>query len=101
MVDSSSREHKIQSKCYEHMSKIKKKLQGQKTVICCFLIENESEIEVVATGTGTKSLPRMMYDADGYLVRDMHAEVLARRALIRLLIRDAQAEKPLYIEKES
>lgn len=102
MVDkSTSRGQKIQAKCYEHIKSIRKKLQGQKTVICCFLIESETDLEVVAAGSGTKSLPKKMYDTEGYLLRDMHAEVLARRALLRLLIKDAQAEEPLYINKES
>ena len=34
-------------------------------------------------------MPKKEYNQQGYVVIDMHAEVLARRALLRYLIKDA------------
>lgn len=39
----------------------------------------------MACGAGTKSLPKKDYNE--YALKDMHAEVLARRALIRYLVK--------------
>jgi len=49
------------------------------------VLQIESELEVVAAGIGTKSVQRRDYSQ--YVVKDMHAEVLARRAFIRYLIK--------------
>ena len=59
-------------------------LLQSKTVICCFVKETEN-LEVIACGAGTKSIPKKDYNE--YALKDMHAEVLAHRALIRYLIK--------------
>ncbi len=67
------------------------KLKGGASVICCIVVEDyyTGELEVISTGIGTKSVPKKDYTKQGYTVIDMHAEVLARRALLRYLIKDA------------
>jgi len=62
--------------------------------------EEADELHVVALGVGTKFMPRDVAKSDGHRrqrVRDSHAEVLARRALLRFFYREigsmASAEK--------
>jgi tRNA-specific adenosine deaminase 1 len=52
-------------------------------------------LEVVAMGSGTKSLGQSSYSNDGYFLKDMHAEVLARRAFQRYLLKDLLIQKYL------
>ena len=47
---------------------------------------------MIAIGIGTKSVPKKDYNKEGYVVVDMHAEVLARKALQRYLIKDVFGE---------
>ena len=48
-------------------------------------LEEESEIKVVAVGTGTKCLSASKRSSTGDTIHDSHAEVIARRALLRWL----------------
>jgi hypothetical protein len=38
-------------------------------------------MEVIAVGMGTKSVAKKDYNSEGYILIDLHAEVLAKRAL--------------------
>ena len=52
------------------------------TVLAAFVATNENSIEVVSLATGTKSIGRKQMCKNGYVLNDLHAEVLARRRLI-------------------
>jgi len=41
-------------------------------------------------GSGTKSLGQGSYTKDGLFLKDMHAEVLAKRAFQRYLLKDLE-----------
>ena len=49
-------------------------------MIACILLKFGADLEVVAMGSGTKSIGQSSYTNDGYFLKDMHAEVLAKRA---------------------
>ena len=69
-------------------------------MLACFVLERDAasvaskgdELTVVSLGVGTKFLaPEVgLADSDGACVRDSHAEVLARRSLLRWLYRQLE-----------
>lgn len=83
----------IAAKCKQHMWEICKEhkqsdLYPDLGVIAGFLLCQNNDIKksvVIALGSGTKCLCQPLTDRNGYTLFDMHAVVVARRALLKFL----------------
>ena len=77
--------------CHNYFEKVispkgKPQLDKEWTVISAIVQEDTSVFQVVALGTGTKCLGDIETSADGDLLHDSHAEVVARRAFVLYLV---------------
>lgn len=76
----------------------KKHPETQWTVLAAFVVHIKSQdaadsFRVLAAATGTKCLGQRDLDAHGLVVNDCHAEILARRAMLRYLYAELLGSK--------
>lgn len=72
---------------YDKLPNAKRLLkENEWTIYSAVVMEQDSRLEVVSCGTGTKCIGSMMLSEKGDILNDSHAEVVCRRAFIRFLM---------------
>ncbi|KAJ7179472.1 adenosine deaminase/editase [Mycena filopes] len=62
---------------------------GQYTILASFFLTRSTGLyKIISLGTGTKCLPASRLPTDGESLHDSHAEVLARRGILRWLLEE-------------
>jgi tRNA-specific adenosine deaminase 1 len=97
MADQTELANSISELCltfYNRLPNAKRLLKDTEwTIYSAIVMERESRLEVVSSGTGTKCIGSMMLSEYGDILNDSHAEVVCRRAFIRYLMSQVRATK--------
>lgn len=95
--DQTERANSISELClsfYEKLPNAKRLLKATEwTIYSAIVMENDSKLEVVSCGTGTKCIGSTMMSENGDILNDSHAEVICRRAFIRYLMTQIRETK--------
>ena len=95
-IEGDSFQSRIASLAHEHHAILESTStfpQPGRKVIACFVLEDatDSDITVISFGTGTRCISGERLSMKGDVVNDSHAEVLARRGLVRFLYDELRA----------
>ena len=85
---------KLSHDCYNNLDHAAKYPQPGRKVIAAFVIENTmtGSMEVVAVGSGTRCITGDKMSCYGNVVNDSHAEIIARRSLLRFFYQQLLAK---------
>lgn len=78
--------------------------KGRFTVLAAFYLVDENQdkrVTVISIGTGTKCLATKNYSKTGDVVHDFHAEVLARRGVVRWFLQEMAKESEWFVVDDS
>ncbi|KAI6647288.1 Double-stranded RNA-specific adenosine deaminase [Oopsacas minuta] len=70
---------------------------GRKVFACIFLETPDNQFQIVSVGSGTRCCAGSVISCSGDVIHDTHAEIMARRALIRYLMHNLKG----YYNQES
>lgn len=99
VMEQSDLANKISELCLDfynnNLPNAKRNLKNSEWTILSAIVmqRDDTSFEVVALGTGTKCIGANMLSANGDILNDFHAEVIARRAFIRFLLHQIHAVK--------
>lgn len=71
--------------CFRTLPKCGKPNEKEWTVLSCIVREFDSELTVVALGTGSKCIGRSKMSDRGDVLNDSHAEIICRRSFLRYI----------------
>jgi tRNA-specific adenosine deaminase 1 len=103
VMESTDLANKISELCLNFYDKLpnSKRLQKETewTILSAIVMQrNGCDFEIVAMGTGTKCIGANLLSANGNIINDSHAEIIARRAFLRFLIHQVSVTRGGTVE---
>lgn len=92
---------------YVQLEAALKQSQPGRKVIAAFIMENKetNEMKVVSVGSGTQCITGDQLNPEGFVVNDSHAEVVARRSLMRFfylqLLAKSSGQESIFTESDN